>query len=90
MKPIATLTKWMDRATTAQQEELARRASTTRGYLYQLAKGTRRISAEVAGRIEEAAEAMAEEQTIPSFLPRDLLADTCATCPYALRCRGNK
>lgn len=81
------LKAWMDKATKEQIVELADHAGTSVGYLYQLASNRRFPSADIASRIEQAAELMSRTQNTPGLLPRDFIASVCSACPYALRCR---
>lgn len=83
-----TLRAWMRAATTAQLDELAKRAKTSRNYLHQLAGGHRTAGAEIAGRIEEASRLMRVESrfTLP-WIDRASLCPACAGCPYAGKCR---
>ena len=80
------LKTWMDKATSAQQTTLAELAGVSRGYLYRIAQGRGKASADVAGRIEHAAEVMSQTQSIPTLLPRYFLSPSCNNCPYARKC----
>lgn len=89
MKPTP-LHEWMRQATTAQQEELARRAGTTRAYLYQLSAGqakaySREPTPAKAIAIEKAADKMAKRYGLPRVLRTDLVA-ACRTCEFARHC----
>ena len=90
--PKLTILKvWMQTATTAEQEELARRAGTTRGMLYLVSSAHRQFSAELAGRIEEVTADM--NRTSKGRLPklyRTDLARACQVCAYAHKCLGNQ
>lgn len=92
----AKLKAWMAAATPKEQLEMARRAKTSRAYLYAIANSgrdasradsaKRRVSPELAGRMEKASVAMREKNTkLPALLRPDL-SPTCAGCEYAKRC----
>ena len=74
---------WMTAATTAEQSALARRARTSRAYLYQLAVGDRVASAELARRLELAAETLAAKNPALPSLGRESLCPACGRCEYA-------
>lgn len=82
-----TLRKWMAAASPVEQTELAKRAKTTRGHLYQLSSGHRTASAELAGRIEIASIAMRMKNDKLPLIDRASLCAACAACPYAKKCR---
>lgn len=87
----ALLKAWMDKATAEQIAALAENADTSVGYLYQLAANRRSASADIAARIEYAAELLvASGAGTPGLLPRDFIARACAQCPYAAMCRKPK
>lgn len=75
---------WMQKASLAERDELARRAGTTRQYLYLLANNWRTMRADLAGRIEEAARELRKgaKDRLPKIV-RAELCDTCRMCPYA-------
>lgn len=79
--------QWMAAATTAEQEQLAREAGTSRKYLYQLAAGARNASADMAARLEQASIGLS--RTSKGRLPklsRTNLCAACAQCPFAGGC----
>jgi len=82
------LRAWMRAATEIELVTLAVAAGTTRRYLYHLASGKRRASAELAGRLEDAAAIItrASKRRLPK-LSRTALCTACATCPYATKCK---
>jgi DNA-binding transcriptional regulator YdaS (Cro superfamily) len=69
------LKKYMQKATAAQRQRLARLAGTTESYLYQLAGGHRKASAGCAGRLEDAA-----KKIKIGALPRQSISTDCAEC----------
>ncbi len=77
----------MKAATVAEQFALAASAGTTRAYLYQIAAGARSPGADLAGRIEEAAEALRRQSKgrLPALTRGDLSA-ACGACPYLAKC----
>lgn len=86
---------WMKVASTTQQEELARRAGTSRAYLYHLSAGSEKSYArsaepELAARIERASLAMSAETKglLPPVYRTDL-NKTCRDCEYAAKCLGS-
>lgn len=90
-KKLSPLKKWMRLATTYEQTELAKKARTSREYLYQLSNNVREASPEIAGRIEAAAKKLrkASKGRLPELTRVDM-SSVCAGCPYALKCRGIK
>lgn len=82
-----SLRKWMTAASPAEQNELAKRAGTTRNYLYQLSGGHRTASAELAGTIEIASIALRLKNAALPLIDRMSLCAACAACPYAKKCR---
>lgn len=62
------LREWLHAATGEEREEMARAASTSVAYLYQLAGGHRRASANMAIAIETATQA-----SVPGTVPRGRL-----------------
>lgn len=86
---MTTMKLWMRLASTAQQEDLAQRAGTSRAYLYHLAGGFREASPELAQRIEQASFAMHREtrRKLPKVYRTDLNSG-CKACEYAARCLG--
>lgn len=88
------LHSWMRAASTTEQEELARRAGTSRAYLYAMsnpsAKYHREPRPELAIRIEHAADEMRKESK--GRLPRVWRTDLnqhCRECKFAQRCLGD-
>lgn len=86
---MTTMKQWMQAASPQQQIELARRAGTSRQYLYHLAGGFRDASAELAARIERASLEMHREsrRKLPKVYRTDLNA-ACRACDYARKCLG--
>lgn len=87
---MPTIRNWMARATTAQQEELAKLAGTSRAYLYHLAadpgsRHHRSPNLDLAVRLEAASEKVkpTKEGLRPAPLSRFDLIPECARCPYA-------
>lgn len=87
------LKTWLAAASGPEQEELARRAGTSRQYLYKLANSTkgyaRTAKAGLAAAIEQATAAMNRESKarLPRVYRTDLNTD-CRACPYAQKCLG--
>lgn len=88
---MTSMKLWMQAASTEQQFDLARRAQTSRSYLYHLAGEFRDASAELAQRIERAALDMHKESRgkLPRIYRTDLNA-ACRGCDFALKCLGPK
>lgn len=90
---LSPLQHWMRLATVEQQAELAARAGTSREYLYQIGSGYRDCSADLAGRIARAAQAIAESAPgnghLLPVLTRPALSKTCRDCEYARQCVGD-
>lgn len=85
------MTDWMEAATTHEQIMLAAAAETSRAYLYRLASGARTASAELAGRLEEAAaDLRAVSKGRLPVLTRGDLCPACAGCPYFQKCTIGK
>lgn len=86
---LTSMKLWMQAASTEQQFELAKRAQTSRMYLYHLAGGFRDASAELAQRIEKASAEMHKESRgkLPRIYRTDLNA-ACRGCDFALKCLG--
>lgn len=82
------LSDWMAAATVAEQKALAANAGTSHKYLYRLASGERRASAELAGALEDAAEALrrGSKGRLPRLM-RYHLCNACASCPFASLCK---
>lgn len=92
MSSMSQLKAWMRIATPDEQKALAKGAGTSRAYLYHLANDAARYgrmaSAELAGRIEAAAQPLsATNPRLPRLLRTDLAA-ACRGCEYARRCLG--
>jgi DNA-binding transcriptional regulator YdaS (Cro superfamily) len=79
------LKAWMQAASTAQQDQLAKLAKTSRKTLYHLASGERNASAAKAIAIERAAGRVKGAVSLP-LLRRGDLSPACAKCDYAQRC----
>lgn len=85
---------WMRAASTVEQEELARRAGTSRAYLYAMAnpsaKYHREPRPELAIRIEHASAEMRRESKgrLPYVLRTDLNKH-CRECKFAQKCLSN-
>lgn len=73
--------EWMRDTTPAQQIKLAKLAGTSRTYLYQLANGTRKASADLATRIENAAEILSSKE-FTGLLPKYFVSESCKGCQY--------
>lgn len=89
------LKQWMDTASGTEQEEMARRAGTSRQYLYKLAAPTSRLYArearpELAASIEAATAVMHRESKgrLPRVYRTDLNS-ACRGCAFAAKCLGN-
>ncbi len=80
---------WMQSADRGQQEQLAKRAGTTRAYLYHLAGGFRDASPELAIAIERVSADMHRESRgrLPRLYRTDM-APACRACDFAQRCLG--
>lgn len=76
--------QWMATATTDQQHQLAQRAKTSVGMLYQLASGKRKVTVEMAARLEQAFNKMNVDLT------RGGMSATCAACFFYRRCNPKK
>ena len=84
------LDRWMAIANQQEQTTLAESAKTTKGYLIQLRHGNRTASAEMAKRLEVAAEKLrTKNPTLPTLLRTDL-CPTCRACEYAKACGAGK
>lgn len=92
----AKLKVWMAAASPKEQGEMAKRAKTSRAYMYAIANSgrdasradsaKRRVSPELAGRMERASITLREKNPkLPALLRPDL-SPTCAGCEYAKRC----
>lgn len=83
---------WMQKASTKEQLELAKRAKTSRAYLYVLSNGSSAHSREarpaLAARIERVTHALwMKNPSLPVVLRTDLNAD-CHNCSFAKQCGG--
>lgn len=84
------LKQWMEKATPREQELLAKFAGTKRNYLQQVAGGHRRMTVELAGKIERASRMLNKKQPRLPILDRAKLTAMCAACPYAKKCQQLK
>lgn len=89
---MGALKDWMRAANPSAQERLASMAGTSRAYLYHLVNPSkshsRSLSAEKAGKLEDAARSlMLEDPTLPP-LRRPDLCRACSVCPYARQVLG--
>lgn len=84
----------MQKASTKEQQELARRAKTTRPYLYVLSNSTSEHSREarpsLAARIERAVLVMRGKNAKLPVVNRTDLNTDCRNCEYAKACLNNK
>jgi len=89
MPTLTTMKLWMQAASPEQQFELAKRAETSRQYLYQLAGGFRDASPALARKIEAASALMHKETRgkLPKIYRTDLNPD-CRACDFAQKCLG--
>jgi hypothetical protein len=89
---MSAMKLWMRAASTKEQQELARRAKTSRAYLYVLANTTSEHSREprpsLAARIERASVVMREKNPKLPVVPRVSLNSDCRNCEYAKTCMG--
>ncbi len=91
MKTISIVKHWMSLATVEEQQLLAERAGTSRGYLYQLSGGHRQASAELGAAIERESKVMAKASKgrLPVIYRTDIVA-ACRACDFAQRCLGER
>jgi hypothetical protein len=91
MKTISIVKQWMSLATVEEQQLLAERAGTSRGYLYQLAGGHRQASAELGAAIERESKFMAKASKgrLPIIYRTDIVA-ACRACDFAQKCLGER
>ena len=85
---ISKFTTWMKESTIEEKRELAQKAETSLGLLYQLSYGTRKASSDLAGRIEHSASVIGKRvrhKPLPE-LRRGDLAEACAKCPHYKEC----
>jgi len=78
---------WMKKASVTEQQKLAELANVSHRFLYNLSCGARNASSVVAGRIEEAAKKVREDNKKLPVLKRYDISPECSNCPYALRCK---
>jgi hypothetical protein len=88
---MTVIKKWMQAAKPEEQFDLARRAETTRSYLYHLAGNFRDASPDLAARLEHATAAMHKESggRLPRLYRTDL-NESCRKCEFAQKCLGSK
>lgn len=91
---MSKIRDWMQRASTKEQQELARRAKTSRAYLYVLSNSqgnyTREARPALAARIEKGTLAMRDKNAkLPPVMRTDLNTD-CRNCEFAKKCMGVK
>lgn len=80
---------WLNSALPPQRELLAKYAKTSLKYLWHLAGGQRKASAEMAAKIEAASDRVS--RTGMYRLKRGEISKTCAKCPFYLHsCKGEK
>lgn len=91
MKTISIVKQWMSLATVEEQQLLAERAGTSRGYLYQLAGGHRQASAELGAAIERETKVMARASKgrLPVVYRTDIVS-ACRACDFAQKCLGER
>ena len=91
MDTITPLKIFMRAATAAEQELLAKEIGTSVGMLRQYAGGHREMSADRAGRLEEATAKMhkASKGRLPKIVRTDVCA-ACRQCQYAAKCLGER
>lgn len=89
---MTKMTEWMRLASTKEQHELARRAKTSRQYLYVLSNDrsphTREAQPELAARIEKASVHLNRKNPNLPVVMRTDLNQACRNCEYARRCQG--
>ncbi len=79
---MKNLRDWLQKATTKEQFDLARRARTSYAYLQHIANGIRRPSAKISAQIEKASIDMRLKNNELPIISRADLNDTCRNCPY--------
>lgn len=91
MNTITPLKAWMSSATVDEQDTLASRANTSRGYLYQLAGGHRQASADLGAAIERETKVMARASKgrLPIVYRTDIVP-ACRACEFAQKCLGER
>lgn len=95
MTTITKLKAWLNAATTAERETLARNCGTSAQYLAHIAVNDdkaykREPKPSLAAAIERETRAMskATKGRLPAVLRTDLVA-ACRACPYAQKCLGD-
>lgn len=84
------LAEFLDKATDEEITTLVDLAGTSLAYLKHIAKGRRKASSELAGKIEDGALMLIlERRTLPQ-LSRGDISETCGECPYYLQCQQVK
>lgn len=91
MNTITPMKAWMSSATVDEQSALAKRAGTSRGYLYQLAGGHRQASADLGAAIERETRVMhrASKGRLPIVYRTDIVP-ACRACEFAQKCLGER
>jgi hypothetical protein len=91
MKTISPMKQWMAAATVEEQQLMAERVGTSRGYMYQIAGGHRQASAELGAAIERESKAMARASKgrLPVIYRTDIVA-ACRACDFAQKCLGER
>jgi hypothetical protein len=85
---VAKFKQWMASSNALEKKELAIKARTSLGLLYQLDYGTRKASADLAGRIEQGVKSINRRKRhdpLPEVLRGDL-CETCAKCRFYKEC----
>lgn len=83
------LKAWLTTATESEIEKLANIAGTSVAYLHHVAKGRRKMSPQLAGKVEDGVLMLRfERRSLPDVTRGDLCA-TCAQCPYFKQCTSN-
>lgn len=83
------LKQWVISATGDEIGALLKRTGISRNYLYQLTGGHREPSAELAGKLADAAEFIRKRAKADARLPdltRANLCNACSMCPHARAC----
>jgi hypothetical protein len=91
MKTISPMKQWMAAATVEEQQLMAERVGTSRGYMYQIAGGHRQASAELGAAIERESKGMARASKgrLPVIYRTDIVA-ACRACDFAQKCLGER
>lgn len=84
---MSKLAEWIGLASANERRKLVKGAKISTTTLYQVARGARSASADVAGRIEVTLQnlGLGKESRLPDINRTDI-CDACAKCPYALKC----